>query len=275
MRPRTSPKLCSLLVRTGSGAALVGISLVVVLSSAQPLRPSDRESLERLQQKLPSPCGKPHSLLTSTRSDPGCRLSPLAVQWMALLLEGGSTEEEVEGLFTRRFLTSRCYDINTTGAQVRGDPTAPVSLIEFADFECEHCRRTEPLLRELLSEYRSVKLVFMNFPQPMHANAPTAAAAALAAGRQGRFWEYHDKVFTIESALRTPLLLSLARALQLDLSRFRADLEVARSRVAWERAVGERLELVATPSFFIGCKKLQGPISIATLRNYVEAELAR
>lgn len=245
------------------------------LISGELLKPSQRESFRRLLQKFPSPCGKPHSLLTSVKSDLQCRLAIIAVRWLAKLFSEEALESEIEDRYLQRFGTNKCEPIDIAGAQIRGDSNAPVALIEFSDFECDHCRAVEPLLKQVLAEFKNVKLVFMNFPLPMHQNAATAAAAALAAGKQNMFWQYHDKLF--ESPDRLPLskLLSYARAMKLDLPRFEQDLEALRSRVANERSIGEKLKLAGTPALFVGCQKVEGPLTLETIRSYVEAEVAR
>ena len=239
------------------------------------MTPSERDSLKRLLQKFPSPCGKPHSLLTSLRTDPGCKLATLGARWMAKQFSDGFLESEVEEKYGRRFVESKCYQIDTSGAQVRGDPAAPITLVEFADFECPHCAMTDPMLVQLLAKYKNVKLVYMNYPIPMHPNAANAAAAALAAGKQGKFWEYHDKLFQNQDKQRPMDLELYAEQLGLKLQQFRVDLEVMRSRVRHEREVGQTLELTGTPSLFINCRKIDGAPSLENLSSYVEAELIR
>jgi predicted DsbA family dithiol-disulfide isomerase len=239
------------------------------------LTPSEKASLRRLEQKFQSPCGKPHSLLTSLKSDPSCRLSAVAERWIVRLLLDGNLEEEIEQRYQRRFGGGKCEPIDIAGAQVLGPSDAPIALIEFSDFECPHCRAAEPLVRQVLKEFKDVRLVFMNYPLPIHPNAATAAAAALAAGRQGQFWPYHDKLMESTERLQQTTLIAYARALHLDLQRFQTDLEALRSRVARERAIGEKLALSGTPSFFVGCQKIEGPATIDTIRSYIEAEMAK
>src|SRR5688572_18200263 len=81
------------------------------------LTPSEKDSLKRLLQKFPSSCGKPHSLLTSLRTDPTCKLSPIAARWLAKMFSDGFLESEVEERFSKRFVDSKCYQIDVTGAQ--------------------------------------------------------------------------------------------------------------------------------------------------------------
>jgi protein-disulfide isomerase len=236
---------------------------------------SEVETLKRLLEKFPSACGKSHSLLTSLRTDPKCGLSVVAARWVQKLVSDGFLESEVEEKYKARFVDAKCYQIDIKDAPVRGNPEAKVTIVEFSDFECPHCRMAEPWLKQILDEYpKDVKLVFMNYPLPMHTNAQTAAAAAVAAGKQKKFWAYHDKLFDNQDKLRMPDLLRYAEELKLDVERFKADLEAAKPRVARDKALGEKLDITGTPSMYINCKKANA-LSVESLRSYVEAELAR
>lgn len=237
--------------------------------------PSEKDGLRRLLGKVPSSCVKSQSLLTSLKSDPKCNLSLVTARWIAKQFTDGMLESEVEDAYKKRFVDAKCYEIDTTGAQMKGDPNAPVTLIEFSDFECPSCRGVEPIIKQILAEYKNVRFVFMNFPLPMHPNAATAAAAALAAGKQGKFWDFHDALFANQGRLRMPDLLLYAKDMGLDVRRFQIDLEALRSRVSRERAVGDKLDLGGTPTFFVGCHKVEGRSSVDSLRSYIDAELAK
>lgn len=239
------------------------------------MMPSEKDGLRRLLQKFQSPCGKPHSLLTSLKTDPTCKVSTVAARWMTKLFSDGFLESEVEERYTKRFVSSKCVQIDTSGAQALGDAAAPISLIEFSDFECPHCRMAEPIIKQVLKEFKNVKLIFMNFPLGMHTNAPTFAAAALAAGKQGKFWQFHDKLFENQGSVRQADLILYAQELGLDVRRFQADIEAMRSRVARERSVGEKLDLGGTPTFYVNCRKVEGSLSLDNLRSYIEAEAAK
>jgi protein-disulfide isomerase len=237
------------------------------------LTPLERETLKGLLTKFPSACGKPHSLLTSLRSDPGCKLSVVAGRWTAKLIGDGHLQSEIEEKYDRRF--NKCYQIDVSGAQVYGDSSAPVTVVEFADFECPHCAITDPVLKQLVEQYKTkVKWVFMNYPIPMHPNAANAAAFALAAGRQGKFWEFKKKLFENQGQLDQLHIEQYAGEMKLDVGRLKADTEALRSRVRHERDIGERLDLSGTPSVYINCRKVEGSPTLDNLTSYVEAELA-
>ncbi|MCS6912829.1 MAG: thioredoxin domain-containing protein [Myxococcales bacterium] len=238
------------------------------------MTPSEKATLVRLAEKFPSGCGKPHSLLVSLRTDPGCRRSQMAIQTLRKWLLDGFLPSEVEERYEARYL-SKPYDIDITGAPVRGDPKAPVALVEFSDFECPHCKMAGPHLKRLLAEQPKVKLVFFNFPLGAHPNAALAAAAAIAAGKQGKFWAYHDKLFENQGRLSPAEFTRIAQELKLDIPRFLADMEGAKVRVARERALGDKLEISGTPAFFINGRRYTDRVDYETLRAWVEEELAR
>jgi protein-disulfide isomerase len=239
------------------------------------LTPSERANLVRLVEKYPSACGKPHSLLTSLKTDPKCRRSVIAVQTLRKWLLDGLLPSEVEERYEARFLNKKVYEIDTTGAPVRGDPKAPVAIVEFSDFQCPACKAAEPLLLRILREIPQAKLVFMNYPLPMHQNAVPAAAAAIAAGKQGKFWAYHDKLYENQERLGPTDLLRYAQELKLDLGRFQADMEGARVRVARDKALGEKLEIDSTPTIFINGRKYTDSKTFEALKSWIDEELVR
>jgi protein-disulfide isomerase len=238
------------------------------------MTPSEKTTLRELLDKLPSPCGKAHSLATSLRTDPRCRRSTFAAKALQKWLKDGFLASEVEERYEARF-SKKVYEIDVSGAAVRGDPKAPVTIVEFSDFECPHCKMVETPLKQLLSEYPTVRLVFLNFPLGMHQNAGPAAAAALAAGKQNKFWAYHDKLFENQGRLGPAELLRYAQELNLDLGRFQADMEGARARVARERAMGEKLELTGTPTFFINGRRFTESPTYENLKSWIDEELAK
>jgi protein-disulfide isomerase len=148
---------------------------------------------------------------------------------------------------------------DTESMHVRGNPDAPVTLEEFADFQCPPCGNFSGFAEELLKEYDSrLRLVFRNFPLPAHEHAREAAMAAEAAGLQGRFWEMHDVLYREQAAWsKAPnareLFESYAGTIGLNLDQFRKDMdgEKARERVDSDHALGDSLGVKFTPTLFI------------------------
>ena len=139
--------------------------------------------------------------------------------------------------------------------QSAGNTSASLTLVEFGDYQCPHCRHAHPLIKRLLEDKAdSVHFVFRNFPlQEIHPQAHVAALAAEAAGKQGKFWEMHDLIYDNQDQLSAHFLLDLAKELQLDLHRFGNDWKSAEitDKVENDFESGVRSGVNGTPTFFI------------------------
>jgi protein-disulfide isomerase len=137
----------------------------------------------------------------------------------------------------------------------RGPIDAPVSLVEYGDFECPHCKQAAPVVRLLLERFAGrVRFVYRHFPlEGVHPHALSAAVAAEAAGVQGRFWPMHDRLFADQQHLELPDLRARAQALDLDLHRYDADVADERylARVRDHIRSGKASGVRATPTFFL------------------------
>jgi len=144
------------------------------------------------------------------------------------------------------------------GEPARGSSTAPVTIVEFTDYECPFCRQFETTtLPEIVKKYvdtGKVRLVVHDFPLNIHANAMPAAEAAHCAGDQGKFWPMHDALFSEPGKMGTADLIDRAGAMKLDVGAFRACLEGGKDRadVMKQMKTASDLQIVATPSFLIG-----------------------
>ena len=150
------------------------------------------------------------------------------------------------------------YDINTLGSPVKGPASATVTLVIFTDFECPYCIKLEPILNQVFEKNKEkVKMVFKNFPLAMHQMAEPAHRAAMAADKQGKFWEFHDKLFT--SKLSAEGIDAIAKELGLDVAKFKKDMEAAdiKQRIAQDLSDGEKASVSGTPTVFINGRKLQ------------------
>src|SRR4051812_48491327 len=161
---------------------------------------------------------------------------------------------------------------------VRGPADAPVTLLEYGDFECPYCGLAEAALRELLADVGDVRYVWRHLPlSDVHPRAQLAAEAAEAAAAQGKFWPMHDVLLTHQDDLRPSDLLGYAETLGLDLDRFEDDLR----RHAWAARIAEDIdsadlsEVSGTPTFFVNGARHYGAYDIATLKSVVKAARAR
>ena len=144
-------------------------------------------------------------------------------------------------------------NIDISGAPTKGPANAPVTIILFTDFQCPYCIRLEPVLNEVIAKNKdNVKLVFKHFPLPMHPMAEPAHRAAWAAGQQGKFWEFHDRLFR-SPQLNNQVIDAIAKDLNLDMQRFKTDMEspAAKAQIAKDISDGEKAQVSGTPTLFI------------------------
>ena len=162
--------------------------------------------------------------------------------------------------------------------RVRGNPDAPVTIVEFSDFQCPFCQRAYPVIKALLSKYDGqVKLSYRDFPlYQAHPQAQTAAEAARCAGEQGKYWEYHDRLFENFNQLSEETLAEHAAGLGLDSREFQACLQSGRHRAAIERDVQDGTEagITGTPAFFINGVLVSGALPASVFEQAIEAELS-
>jgi Na+/H+ antiporter NhaA/predicted DsbA family dithiol-disulfide isomerase len=161
---------------------------------------------------------------------------------------------------------------------IRGPEDAPVTLVEYGDFECPYCGQAEPIIRELLSGHGDVRYVWRHLPlTDVHPNAELAAEAAEAAGAQGKFWEMHDRLLENQDALQPRDLLRHAEELGLDVERFHDDLRrhAYAGRVARDVESAELSGVSGTPTFFINGRRHYGAYDVDSLASAVKAAKAR
>lgn len=156
-----------------------------------------------------------------------------------------------------------------------GPETAPVTLVEYGDYECPYCGMAQGVVARLIAALGDqLRFVYRNFPLPgVHPHAMAAAAAAEAAGKQGKFWPMHDLLFERQDRLGEHLLLDWAAELGLELDRFERDMrsrEVER-RVREDRHSGIRSGVNGTPTFFIQGYRYNGPPDLASMFAAIEA----
>jgi Na+/H+ antiporter NhaA len=155
---------------------------------------------------------------------------------------------------------------------VRGPSEAPVTLVEYADFECPYCGQAEPVIRELLADIGDIRYVWRHLPlRDVHPHAQLAAEAAEAAARQGAFWAMHDLLLDHQGALLVPDLTAYAAQLGLDLERFNTDLQrhVGAERVAQDVDSADLSGVSGTPTFFLNGRRHHGAYDIQTLSDAV------
>jgi protein-disulfide isomerase len=153
------------------------------------------------------------------------------------------------------------YTIPDGDSPARGPAAAPITIVEFSDYQCPYCARAEPLIAEAVAAYpNQVRVVFKNYPLvSIHPQAMPAALAATAAGKQDKFWEMHEKLFANQRALAPEQIREYAKALNLDMARFDADLasDEVKTAVRKDIALAQRLGVRGTPTIFVNGRLLQ------------------
>jgi len=170
-------------------------------------------------------------------------------------------------------------EVATAGYPTRGPATAPVTIVEFSDFECPFCGRLFPTLKAVEKNYPSqVRIVYRQYPlRRIHPMAEKAAEASLCANEQGRFWEMHDSLFGDQEHLMVDALKARAVELKLDTAAFNACLDSGKEVAAIDKdiAEGTNAGVTGTPAMFINGRMVVGARPYADIQAVIEDELAR
>ncbi len=159
----------------------------------------------------------------------------------------------------------------------RGPASAPITIVEFSDFQCPFCAKAEDTIQRVMKDYDGkVRLVYRDFPLPMHPQAQKAAEAAQCAGDQGKYWEMHGKLFANQQALQPDQLKGYAKDMGLDAAKFDKCLDSGEKAKTVEasRKAGEAAFVSGTPSFFVNGQPMTAP-SYEEFKSVIDGELAR
>ena len=159
-----------------------------------------------------------------------------------------------------------------------GPSDAVITLTEFSDFQCPYCARSATTVRQLVNKYPGkVRLVFQDFPLPIHKDAQKAAEAGACAHEQGRFWMMHDRLYQNQNNLSVAELRRYAMELGLDAAAFNACLDGGKHAADWKRTkvVGEGYGVTGTPAFFVNGIPIFGAAPLQTFTQTIDDELAR
>ena len=169
-------------------------------------------------------------------------------------------------------------DVSAGGAPIRGSANAPVTIIEFSDFHCPYCKKVQPTLSRILSEYGDrVRLAYRDFPlDQLHPSARKAAEAARCANDQGKFWEFHDKLYGGGTDASPETLTRLGREIDMDVVAFQQCLSTGKHRSDIDRDIQEAssLGVTGTPGFFINGRLISGAQPYEGFAQVINEELA-
>jgi protein-disulfide isomerase len=233
-----------------------------------------KKVFNRVASSESSVCGDAQSLINSVKT---CRRSIAALRYVAKLIESGYTDSEIGEKLSTRYRPIAVKKIDVADAPMKGNPNAKITLVEFADYECPHCKRFQPVLHQILDEFRSdVKLYFKNYPLPQHNNARLAAEAAVAAQKQGKFWQYQDKLWEKSDDLTPAEIEKAAKEVGLDVAKFRQDVasEAVKARVQKDRNDGQAAGIQATPTLYINGREYTDGRDTDSLREWIKDAIA-
>jgi protein-disulfide isomerase len=169
--------------------------------------------------------------------------------------------------------------IKADDTRAKGPSNAPVTIVEFAEFQCPYCAQSAGTLKQLEEKYGDkIRVVFRDFPLVgFHQFAAKAAEAASCANEQGKFWELFDKLFANQSNLKVPALKQYAAELKLDATRFDQCLDSGKYSKVWQQDTdeGSQYGVTGTPTFFINGRMIVGNLPLDKFSEMIDEELRR
>jgi protein-disulfide isomerase len=248
------------------------------------LTPAQKATALKVLRSQGCSCGCNMKLAECRVVDPNCSYSNGMAAAVVEAIAQGKTADEAQaaaiasrwGHVQERKLLDDAVQIPVSGAPATGPSSAPITIVEFSDFQCPYCAAAIPEIHALMKAYPTqVKLIFKQYPLEFHPQADLAAAAAVAAQKQGKFWEMHDALFQHHDDLSRNTILTLAKVNGLDLNRFQADLDSTAVKEAVVRDVqdGDHAGVEGTPTLFINGQRYNGPIVLSSLKPVFDAEL--
>jgi len=232
------------------------------------------------------PCGCTMKMAECRTKDTGCSFSKSLAAIVVTQVKKGANEAAVLEALDASPLMHRAHGkvledavaIPVDGAPVLGPKDARVTLVEFSDFQCPYCAVAVIKLNAILKAYpNDVRLIFKQYPLEMHSQAALAAAAALAAQRQGKFWQLHDVMYANRTRLSRQTILAMAGTVGLDVNRFQQDWDSAavKQALARDQADGDKIGVDATPTVYIDGQRYNGDLELEAIRPIIEKEIKR
>jgi protein-disulfide isomerase len=219
------------------------------------LTPREKKEWSSYVSELLAPCSDvPVPIAQCVTEKRNCTKCVAAAKFVAKGVRDGLSRDQIEKSYHGRFDADRIKNVAIDDSPSKGPASAPVTIVEFADFECPFCAMEAPVLEKAWNEHRgSVRFVYKYFPLSGHPHGEIAARAAIAAAMQGKFWEMHDKLFSNREHLEQSDLEGYAKELGLDVVKFRTDAQsqAATDRIARDKKTAESLDVKGTPTIYI------------------------
>lgn len=225
--------------------------------------------------ELISPCPSvPVPIAQCVTEKRDCDKCAPAAKYLVKLVKDGMPREPLEKSYRNRFDPDKVRNVPIDGSPTKGPESAPITIVEFADFQCPHCAQFAPMIDKVVEARKNeVRFAYKLYVLGKFPNSENAARAAVAAGKQGKFWEMHHLIFANQDNLTQQSLDGMAKELGLDVGRFHADMQSpdTAERIAKDRKLGEELKIEGTPSIFINGRQFDGH---QDLNEWLNLELA-
>jgi protein-disulfide isomerase len=219
------------------------------------LMPRERREWTARVTELLAPCSDvPVSIAQCVQEKRRCPRCLPAAKFIAKMVRDGMSQEQIEHAYHQRFDADKLKSVDVGKAPFKGPEGAPVTLVEFADFECPYCAYMSPVLEKMWEQHsQDVRYVYKFMPLAGHPHGESSARAAVAAMFQGKFWEMHDKLFANRDHLEQTDVDAYAKEIGLDLARFHKDVE-SQATTDWlaaDRKQADALVVLGTPTIYI------------------------
>lgn len=275
----------ALLVLQAAGAVDWKTSATLPGVDLSGLTAKQKASVLEMLRERPCSCGCSMKLAECRVMDPGCAYSTnLAITAVESVKAGKSKAETFAALDASKWahlqepkVLDDAVQIPVAGAPSTGPANAKITIVEFSDFQCPYCSVAVGEINALLKAYPTqVRLIFKQFPLETHPQADLAAAAAIAAHKQGKFWPMHDAMFAHRNDLSRKNILALAKQVGINVDQFESDLDSTEVRETVVRDVqdGDRAHVEGTPTLFISGQRYNGAVTLASLKPVIDAELS-
>jgi protein-disulfide isomerase len=242
---------------------------------------AQKTTVVKILQDRDCPCGCSMKVGTCRQADPSCSYSAGMADVVITAIKQGKSEQqaraEAENSKWAHIQPPKVLEdpvaIPVAGAPETGPPNAPVTLVEFSDFQCPYCAAAVPQIEAVLKAYPTqVKLIFKQFPLEQHPQADLAATAALAAQKQGKFWQMHDAMYASQDNLSRASILAMAAHIGLNVKQMEEDMDSTAVRETVVRDVqdGAKAGVEGTPTLFINGQKYNGAINLSILKPILD-----
>lgn len=219
------------------------------------LTPREKREWSGYVTRFIAPCpNSPVTVAECVKSKRDCAACEPAAKFLARAVRDGRSPEEVDAIFKARFDPKAVRSVALSDSPTKGPDDAPITIVEFADFECPFCAMYAPVLEKLYkSKPGKIRMVFKFMPLSLHPHGEIAARAGFAAWKQDKFWEMNARMFKNREHLEQSDLEAYARQLGLDVEKFKADMrsEAATKKLAADRKLADTLDVKGTPAIFI------------------------